>query len=107
MKIKGKKQIKVLADYWKKLINSSSEKLSLTILKENEIFKELANERIYEIQDLSKQIDFNTLVYYFKAENVPKNVINFKGPLAFYRNIKDGYTTLGKAEENKKNIKSV
>ena len=102
MKIKGKKQIKVLADYWKKLINSSSEKLSLKILKENEIFKELANERIYEIQDLSKQIDFDSLVYYFKAENVSKNVINFKGPLSFYRNIKDGYATLEKAEENKK-----
>ena len=39
-----------------------------------------------EIQDLSKQIDFNNLVYYFKKESDPKNFISFKGPLAFYEN---------------------
>ena len=39
-----------------------------------------------EIQDLSKKIDFNNLVYYFKKESDPKNFISFKGPLAFYKN---------------------
>ena len=30
--------------------------------------------------------------------------IGFKGPLGFYKNIKNGYTTLEKAEENQKNL---
>ena len=69
------------------------------------MFEELANKRTDEIQNLSKQIDFNNLTYYFKGESAPKNVIGFKGPLDFYKNIKIGHITLEKAEENKKNLK--
>ena len=50
------------------------------------------------------QINFNNFVYYFKGESDPKSFINFKGPLGFYKNIKDGYITLKKAEENNKKI---
>ena len=39
---------------------------------------------------------FIILAYYFKVESGSKYIINFKEPLAFYRNIKDGYTTLEK-----------
>ena len=38
-----------------------------------------------EIQDLSKQIDFNNLTYHYKGKNNPQNFIGFKGPLSFYR----------------------
>ena len=38
-----------------------------------------------EIQDLSKQIDFNNLTYHYKRKNNPQNFIGFKGPLSFYR----------------------
>ena len=55
--------------------------------------EELANERMGEIQNLSKQIHFNNLVYYFKGESGTKYFISFKGPLALYKNIKDGYIT--------------
>ena len=54
------------------------------------------------IQNLSKHINFNNLTYYFKHERCPKSFIGFKGPLRFYKNIKDSYATLEKAEENKK-----
>ena len=64
--------------------------------------EELANEKIHEIQNLSKQIDFNNLIYCFKGESSRK-IYCFKGPLNFYENIKDGYLTLEKAEENLKN----
>ena len=37
----------------------------------------MANDRIDEIQNLNKQIDFNNLVYYFKSESGPKHFINF------------------------------
>ena len=51
-----------------------------------------------EIQDLSKQTDFNNLTYRCKGKLQTASK-NFKSPLGFYKNIKEGYTTLGKAEE--------
>ena len=42
-----------------------SEKESLTLLKQKEIFEKLAHERMREIQNLNKQIDFNNFIYLF------------------------------------------
>ena len=48
-------------------------------LKYKETFDELSNERIGEIHNISKQIDFNNLIYYFKDENIsPINLIGFR-----------------------------
>ena len=58
-----------------------------------------------EIQNLSKQINFNNLTYFFQSNSDAKGIIGFKGPLGFYKSIKDSYTTHEKAEENLKNIK--
>ena len=58
-----------------------------------------------ENQDLSKQNDFNNLTYHYKVKNAPKHFIGFKGPLRFYRNIKEGYITLEKAEEQQRELK--
>ena len=52
-----------------------------------------------EIQNLSKEIAFHNLIYYFKDENNPKNFINLNGSLAFYKNNKGGCGTIEKAEE--------
>ena len=89
------------------MVKFSSEKESLTLLKQRETFEELVIERIDEIQNLSKLIDFNNLVYYFKGECGTKNFIDFKGPLDFYENIKDGYTILEKPEQNRKNLNHI
>ena len=61
MKIKKKKQIKALEEHGKQLVNSISVKEYSTLLKLKGIFEEFANKRINEIQDLSKQVDFNDL----------------------------------------------
>ena len=37
------------------------------------------------------------MIYHYKGETSPKNVIGFKGPLGFYKNVKEGYITLEKA----------
>ena len=50
-----------------------------------------------EIQDLSKQINFNNLTYRYKGNTSPKPFIGFKSPLGFYENIKEDYITLEKA----------
>ena len=102
----GRKQIEVIEEHGKQLVKSNSEKESLTHLKQKEI-DEIANERIDEIQILSKQIDFDNLNYYFKGERGPKIFIGCKGPLNFYKTLKDGYTTVEKAEENKKKINQI
>ena len=99
----GKKQIKTFEEHEKELVKSSSGKKSLAFLKQKEVFQELTNQKIDEIQTLSKQIDFNNLVYYFNGESRSKNFISFRGPLNFYKNIKNDHTTLEKAEKNKKN----
>ena len=59
-----------------------------------------------EFQELSKQIDFNNLTCCYKGKTAAKNFIAFKGPLDFYKNIKEGYITLGKAEEKHKEYQS-
>ena len=103
----GEKQIKALEEHGKQLVESSGKKWSLIHLKQKETFEELANKRIHEIQNLSKQIDFNNIIYYFKGESAPKNFIGLKGPLAFYKNIKDGYMTLENTAETQKEFKSL
>ena len=43
-----------------------------------------------EIQNLSKQIHINYLISCFKDESAPKIIVGFKGPLGFYKTIKEG-----------------
>ena len=58
------------------------------------------------IQDLSKQISYRNLVYYFKSKSAPIKFIRFKTPLSLYRNIKDSHITLEKVEKDQKEFKS-
>ena len=95
----------MLEEHGKQLVESRSEKESLILYEKKYIFEEIANERMGEIQNLSKDINFNNLTYYFKGNSSPKIIIGFKGQLGFYKNIKEGYTILEKAEENKNNNK--
>ena len=53
-----------------------------------------------EIENVSKQIDFNNLTYYFNGEGDWKGLINVKRPLAVYKNVNNGYITLEKAEKS-------
>ena len=54
-----------------------------------------------EIQDITEKNDFNNLTYYFTSPNlVPINFISFRGPLIIYNEIKNGNTSIKKAEED-------
>ena len=70
------------------------------------MFEELGNDRIDGTQNLSIQVNFNNLIYYFKAKSDTKKFIGFKGPLGLYKNIKNRYTTLENAGENQKKFTS-
>ena len=75
--------------------------------KYNEIFEELSNKRISEIQNMKDQIDFDNLIYYFITPSLaPINFIRFKGPMHIYNDIKNGDTTLEKTEEDEKQFES-
>ena len=58
------KQIKALGDHGKQLDRYNYKKQSLAHSKQKEIYKDIINSRIDEIQDLSKQMDFNNLTYH-------------------------------------------
>ena len=60
-----------------------------------------------ETKDLSKQIDPNNLIYYFKDKSIsPINFVGFKVPLYLYRDISNGNIKLEKAEEDQEQFKS-
>ena len=60
---------------------------------------------IEEIEDSSRRIDFNSLIYRYKGESDSKHFVGFKGLLIFYKNIKEGHIKLQKAEENQFKLK--
>ena len=41
-----------------------------------------------EVMNLSNELNFNNLIYYFKSNSATKKFISFKDPLG--KNIKDG-----------------
>ena len=52
-KNEGEKQVKAFAEHGKQLVESCDKKDSSTLLKQEEIFEEIANERMGEIQNLT------------------------------------------------------
>ena len=72
-----------------------------------EVFNELSNERIDEIHNISKEIDFNNLTYHFKGSNTaPIIIIDFRGPMYIYNEIKKGNMSTEKIKEDQKQFKS-
>ena len=73
IKNKGEKQMKAIEEHGKQLVKSSDEVYLSKLLKPEEIFEKLVEERQDEIQNLSKQINYNDLRYYFTTkESSPK-----------------------------------
>ena len=58
----------------KQLVKYNNEKEPSTHSKQKYIFEELANKRMEEIQDLSKQIHFDNSTYRYKHNNDPKSL---------------------------------
>ena len=75
--------------------------------KYKKVFNELSNERIGEIHNISKEINFNNLTYHFKGWNTaPINHIGFRGPMHIFNEMKNGNISIEKTEEDKKQFKS-
>lgn len=67
-----------MEEHGKQLISYSGEKGYPTILKQKYIFNELTNKMMTKIQSLSKQIDFNNRIYFFKKQNWSKVLLVLK-----------------------------
>ena len=102
----GEKRTQAFGEHGKQLVKYNDEKVYLPYSKQRYIFEELANRRMEEIQDLSKQIDFNNLIYHYKGK-IPSNIcLASKGPLKRCRSIEEGKIILEKAEEERKQFKN-
>ena len=108
----GKKQIKQFKEYRKEIVKSNKDvdkdvdKNSKSYKKlEDKTFDDLSYERMDEIRDLDKHINFNNLTCYFKSKDIaPINFIDSKGPLHLSKTIFSGDTSIEKAEKNKNNL---
>ena len=78
------KQSKTIEDQGKKEIDAL-ESLKPKEVKSKETkpigYDDFYINKIPEIQDLSKQTDFNNLTYIYKGKSAPVSFISFKGPL--------------------------
>ena len=111
------KQTKIIEDHRKKQVealNTLKPKKLQDQSDDNEkhleykkVFDELSNEIIVEIYNISKEIDFSNLTYYFKSPNIaPINFIGFRGPLNIYNKIENDNISIKKIEKHQKQFKS-
>ena len=64
-----------------------------------------SNEWIGDIYNISKEIDFNNLIHYFKGSNIaPINRIDFKGSMRIRNEIINNDTTIKKLKKIKYNL---
>ena len=104
----GKKQVKAIQD--KQLLsinnnnnnnnNSNNEQL---LLKEREIFKDIYNKRLDEIEEMSNEIDYDELDYVALSTDAEYVFSNFKDPISLLNSIKNGEIALEEAKISQKN----
>ena len=73
----GKKQVDALKVLEPKAIESESNKHSIT----KEIYDEILNERMDEILEMSKKVNYSRLTYDFKGPTSSIHFLRFGGPM--------------------------
>ena len=89
MKIKKKKQLMALQDLKdnkEEQTKAIEDKSDNKLLMQEKFLNRLLDEKMNEIQKISKEIDFNNLTYYFKSSNIAQiNFVRFRGPLNIFK----------------------
>ena len=70
-----------------------------------EIYNKILEERMDEILEMSKKIDYSNLVYHFKGPTHPVNFAIFGGPMYTYNQLKNGDISLQQVEKQQKILK--
>ena len=107
MKIKKKKQVKVIQDN-KHLVNINNDddyKDKLLLSRERKIFKDIYNKRLDKIEESNNKIDYNDLNYVVVGTGDEYNFDDLDGPLTLLNNIKKGKISMVKAIEQQYNFR--
>ena len=97
-----KKQLKAIQDN-KQIVNKDDYKDKLLLSKEREIFKDIYNKRLYKIEEMNNQIDYDDLDYVVLKINMEYNFSMEKDPISFLNAIKEGEISLEEAKNRQKN----
>ena len=75
--------------------------------QKEESYNKLIDEKLDEIQELSKNIDYKYLNYNFTTKASGSiNFIRYKGPFSLFKNIRDGDISLEMTEEDQKKFRT-
>ena len=96
---RGKKQVKAIQD--KQIINNNNNndyKNNLLLLKEREIFKDIYNKRLDEIEEMNNEINYDDLDYVVLSSDMEYKFSVEKDPISFLNAIKKGEMSLEEAK---------
>ena len=65
-----------------------------------EIYDKILDERMDEIIELSREINFNNLIYHFKGSSISTSFTVFGGPMHAYNHLKNGDKALSQVGED-------
>ena len=97
MRVKVKKQVHALESLKTKTITYKSDDDNTPISKE--VYDEISEERMDEILEMSREINYSNLVYDFKGSIPSINFGIFEGPMYTYDQLKNSEKTLQQLEE--------
>ena len=102
----GKKQVDALENL-KPIEEPKAIKYDDESLKQRpETYNKLFDEKLDEIQELSREVDYKNLSYDFTTKaSGPINFTEYNGPFTLFKKIRDGDILLEMAEEHQKNLK--
>ena len=96
------KQIKAIQDNKEQPVNDNY-KDRLLLSKEREIFKDIYNKRLDNIEKLSNKIDYNNLKYVVVSSGDEYRFDKLEDPIAFLNDIKKGKISLEEAKDQRQN----
>ena len=74
---------------------------------QKETYNRLLSERLDEIHEISKQIEYINLSYPFKTKGISSiHFIKYKDPFNIFKEIRDGNKTLQEIEKDQESLKS-
>ena len=94
----GKEQVKAIQDN-KQLVNINKDDYNdkLLLSKEREIFKDISNKKLNEIEKMDNEIDYDDLDYVILSKDMEYNFSIEKDPISLLKAIKDGEISLKEA----------
>ena len=105
IKEQGEKQIKAIQDNKEQSVNRYDYEKELLLTKEREIFKDIYNNRLEEIEIVNDTVNYHDLKYTVKTSGEEFEFDESEDPFVFLNNIKKGNISLQKAKNIQKEYK--